>query len=295
MSRTFRHVALVGKYQAGGMRHLLEDIAQFLARRGLEVTIERDTAFNTGLTGHPVLPAERLGETCDLAVAVGGDGTMLGLARTLAGSQVPMIGINQGRLGFITDISVDAYAQALAPMLAGDYEEEHRTMLEGQVLRDGAGIFDAFALNDVVVSRGASGSMVELRVEIGGQFVSNIRADGLIVATPTGSTAYSLSAGGPILHPAVASWVMVPIAPHDLSNRPIVLPDGGEIRIEIVAGRETTASFDMHSIASLLRGDSIVVRRAPYQARFLHPRGWSYFATLRRKLHWNAGVAGTGA
>lgn len=291
MSRSFRHAALVGKYHGGGMRHLIEDVAQFLSRRGLEVTIERDTALNTGITGFPVLDAERLGTACDLAVAVGGDGTMLGLARTLARSNVPMIGINQGRLGFITDISVDEYPKALPPMLAGDYEEEHRTMLEGGVCRDERSIFEAFALNDVVVSRGASASMVELRVDIGGQFVANIRADGLIVASPTGSTAYSLSAGGPILHPAVASWVMVPIAPHDLSNRPIVLPDAGEIRIEIVAGREASASFDMHSLASLLRGDVVVVRRAPYQARFLHPLGWSYFATLRRKLHWNAGVA----
>lgn len=291
MPTTFRHAALVGKYQASGIRHLLEDIAHFLVRQGLEVTLDEDTALNTGISGYPSLPADRLGTECDLAVAVGGDGTMLGLARTLARSNVPLIGINQGRLGFITDISIEEYAKALPPMLRGDYEEEHRTMLEGGVMRDGLPIFEAFALNDVVVSRGAAASMVELRVEIGGQFVANLRADGLIVASPTGSTAYSLSAGGPILHPAVASWVMVPIAPHDLSNRPIVLPDSGEIRVEIVAGREVSASFDMHSLASLLKADVVVVRRAAYQARFLHPRGWSYFATLRRKLHWNAGGA----
>ncbi len=273
------------------MRHLLEDIAHFLVRQGLEVTLDEDTALNTGITGFASLPAHRLGSECDLAVAVGGDGTMLGLARTLARANIPLIGINQGRLGFITDITLHEHEAALAPMLRGDYEEERRTMLEGGVWRDGAPIFEAFALNDVVVSRGASASMVELKVDIGGQFVSNIRADGLIVASPTGSTAYSLSAGGPILHPAVASWVMVPIAPHDLSNRPIVLPDSGEIRVEIVSGREVSASFDMHSLASLLKADTVVVRRAPYQARFLHPRGWSYFATLRRKLHWNAGGA----
>jgi NAD+ kinase len=291
MPSTFRHAALVGKYQARGIRHLLEDVAHFLVRQGLDVTLERDTALNTGLTEFPSLEADRLGRQCDLAVAVGGDGTMLGIARTLARHNVPLIGINQGRLGFITDISVEQYATALIPMLAGDFTEECRTMLEGGVERDGDSIFEAFALNDVVVSRGASASMVELKVDIGGQFVANIRADGLIVASPTGSTAYSLSAGGPILHPGVASWVMVPIAPHDLSNRPIVLPDSGEIRIEIVAAREISASFDMHALASLMHGDVVAVRRAPYQARFLHPRGWSYFATLRRKLHWNAGMA----
>jgi len=133
--------------------------------------------------------------------------------------------------------------------------------------------------------------MVELKVAIGSEFVANFRADGLILASPTGSTAYALSAGGPILHPGIAGFVMVPIAPHELSNRPIVLPDTAEIVIEIVAGRDTSVSFDMHALASLLHGDRIAVRRSRDQVRFLHPRGWSYYATLRRKLRWNAGVA----
>jgi len=200
------------------------------------------------------------------------------------------VGINQGRLGFITDIRVGQFAEALAPMIAGDYEEERRTMLEGDVWRDGSSIFDGYAMNDVVVSRGAATSMVELKVDIGAEFVANFRSDGLIIGSPTGSTAYSLSAGGPILHPGIAGWVLVPIAPHDLSNRPIVLPDTGEISIEIVAGRDASVSFDMQSLASLLHGDVIRVRRSANQVRFLHPRGWSYYATLRRKLHWNSGV-----
>ena len=129
-----------------------------------------------------------------------------------------------------------------------------------------------------------------MKVDIGTEFVANLRADGLIIGSPTGSTAYALSAGGPILHPGIAAWVLVPIAPHDLSNRPIVLPDTGEIGIEIVAGRDASVSFDMQSLASLLHGDRISVRRSVHQVRFLHPRGWSYYATLRRKLHWNSGV-----
>jgi len=145
-------------------------------------------------------------------------------------------------------------------------------------------------MNDVVVSRGGSASMVELKVDIGGDFVANFRSDGLIVGSPTGSTAYALSAGGPILHPAIGGWVLVPIAPHDLSNRPIVLPDTADIRIEIVAARDASVSFDMQSLASLSVGDCIVVRRSQHQVRFLHPRGWNYYATLRRKLHWNSGV-----
>jgi len=290
MRTRFRHAALVGKYHAQGIRGVLEGIAQFLIRQGLEVSVERETALNTGLTDHGALTPAELGQCCDIAVVVGGDGTMLGIARQLSHHGIPLVGINQGRLGFITDVPVGHYAEALAPMIAGDYEEERRTMLEGSVWRDGEVIFEAFAMNDVVVSRSATSSMIELKIDIGDEFVANLRADGVIVASPTGSTAYALSAGGPILHPGIAGWVLAPIAPHDLSNRPIVLPDSGEISIEIVTGRDASVNFDMQSLASLLHGDRVSVRRSAHQVRFLHPLGWSYFATLRRKLHWNAGV-----
>ncbi|MBC7731888.1 MAG: NAD kinase [Bacteriovorax sp.] len=290
MISRFHHAALVGKYQAQGMRGVLEEIAGFLVRQGMEVSLEAQTALNTGITGHGALTPDELGQHCDLGIVVGGDGTMLGIARQLSRYGTPLVGINQGRFGFITDVNVGQYAEVLAPMIAGDYEEEHRTMLEGTVRRDSAVIFEGFAMNDVVVNRGAAASMVELKVDIGTEFVANFRSDGLIIASPTGSTAYALSAGGPILHPGIAGWVLVPIAPHDLSNRPIVLPDTGEINIEIVAGREASVSFDMQSFASLAHGDRVSVRRSAHQVRFLHPRGWSYYATLRRKLHWNAGV-----
>ncbi len=290
MARRFRHAALVGKYHAEGMRGVLDDIARFLLRLGLDVSLERDTALATGLGDYGAHTVGELGTRCDFAVVVGGDGTMLGIARQLAVHDVPLVGINHGRLGFITDIPVDGYAQVLEPMVGGDFEEEHRTMLEGGVHRDGHRIFDGLAMNDVVLSRGAATSMVELAIDIGDEFVTNLRADGLILASPTGSTAYALSAGGPILHPGIAGWVMVPIAPHSLSNRPVVLPDAREVSIRIVAGRDASVNFDMHALASLLPGDRIVVRRSAHKVRFLHPRGWSYFATLRRKLHWNAGV-----
>jgi len=176
-------------------------------------------------------------------------------------------------------------------MLRGEYEEDRRWMMQAKVVRDGRCVFSATAMNDVVVNRGATAGMVELRVEVDGRFVANQRADGLIIASPTGSTAYALSAGGPLLHPSIAGWVLAPIAPHTLSNRPIVLSDSGEITIEIVAGRDASANFDMQSLASLLHGDRITVRRSEHQMRFLHPKGWSYFDTLRKKLHWNEGVA----
>jgi NAD+ kinase len=296
MKSQFRQVALIGKYptavsgtQAGAARAALEDIAQFLASSGCEVVVEQATAAHNGITGFPTLDVPAIGKLCDLGLVVGGDGTMLGIGRQLAKFDVPLIGINQGRLGFITDIPLENYRATLTPMLRGEFEEDQRSLIQAKVMRDGECVFDALAMNDVVVNRGATSGMVELRVEVNGHFVSNQRADGLIVASPTGSTAYSLSAGGPLLHPSIDGFVLVPIAPHTLSNRPIVLSDAAEIAIEVVSGRDASANFDMQSLASLLHGDRIIVRRSEHRVRFLHPRGWSYFDTLRGKLHWNEG------
>ena len=291
MKSQFRHVALIGKFQAQGSRSALEHIAHFLGSKGCEVALEHDTASNTGLTQFPTLDAAAIGAQCDLALVVGGDGTMLGIGRRLAKFGIPLVGITQGRLGFITDIAFEDYQTTLEPMLRGEFQEERRWMMQAEVVRDGHCVFSATAMNDVVVNRGATSGMVELRVEVDGRFVANQRADGLIIASPTGSTAYALSAGGPLLHPSIAGWVLVPIAPHTLSNRPIVLPDTGEVAIEIVSGRDASANFDMQSLASLMHGDRITVRRSEHQMRFLHPKGWSYFDTLRKKLHWNEGVA----
>lgn len=290
MPERFRHAVVVGKYQAQGVRPILEEVAHFLVGLGLEVSFEAETAHATGVAGFEALAPDDMGKICDLAVVVGGDGTMLGIAREVARHGLPLVGINQGRLGFITDVPMGQYKEALAQMVAGDYEEEHRAMIEGGVWRDGEAIFHGLSMNDVVVSRGATASMVELRVEIDDDLVASLRADGLIIASPTGSTAYALSAGGPILHPGIAGWVLVPIASHTLSNRPIVLPDTGEVKITIVAGRDASANFDMQSLASLLHGDQVRVRRSAHKVRFLHPRGWSYYATLRRKLRWYEGV-----
>jgi NAD+ kinase len=296
MKSQFRHVALVGKYHAavtgataGPTRAALEDIAQFLALQGCDVILESETAATVGIAGYATLELTEIGKQCDLVLVVGGDGTMLGIGRKLAEHGVPLIGINQGRLGFITDIPLEQFRTTLTPMLAGEYDEDHRTLMHARVFRDGHCVFDALAMNDVVVNRGATSGMVELRVEVDGHFVANQRADGVIIASPTGSTAYSLSAGGPLLHPSTPGWVLVPIAPHTLSNRPIVLPDASEITVEVVSGRDASANFDMQSLASLLRGDRITVRRSQHRVRFLHPRGWSYFDTLRKKLHWYEG------
>ena len=241
MQSIFRHVALIGKYQAiasgasgATSRQALEDIAHYLHAQGCDVAFEVQTASNMGITGYSTLDVAAIGRQCDLGLVVGGDGTMLGIGRQLAPYEVPLVGINQGRLGFITDIPFDRFGAALQPMLAGEFEEDYRSLMQARVVRDGHSVFNALAMNDVVVNRGATSGMVELRVEVDGRFVASQRADGLIIASPTGSTAYALSAGGPLLHPSIPGWILVPIAPHTLSNRPIVLADSAEISIEVV-------------------------------------------------------------
>ena len=298
MTSKFRHVALVGKYQplpntgaaSEQSRQVLQGIADFLRTQGCEVVLEAETAVHTGLQhSFKSMEVEGLGQHCDLGIVVGGDGTMLGIARLLAKYGTPLIGINQGRLGFVTDIPLDNYQQALQPILQGEYEQESRPLMHARVVRHGETVFEALAMNDVVVNRGSASGMVELRVEVDGRFVSNQRADGLIVATPTGSTAYTLSVGGPLMHPSIPAWLMAPIAPHTLSNRPIVLSDQTEVMMEVVSGRDISANFDMQSLASLQHGDRIYVRRSEHSVRFLHPVDWNYFATLRKKLGWNEG------
>jgi len=283
----FKTVAIIGKYMAAGIEQSLSDIAEFLAKTGHTVVLETESAQNLSLPGVAAMTPAEIGQHAGVAIVVGGDGTMLGIARQLAAYNVPLIGINQGRLGFMTDISQEGMIQVLAEMLSGKLESEQRTLLEGSVLRDGEPIFHALAFNDVVVSRGATTGMAELKVEVDGHFMYNQRSDGLIISTPTGSTAYALSAGGPLLHPSLSGIVLVPIAPHALSNRPIVIPDSCTIVIEIMGGRDISVNFDMQSLASLQHHDRIFIRRSAHTITFLHPQGWSYYDTLREKLHWN--------
>lgn len=283
----FPTIAIVGKHGDSSSAEDLQQLAAFLEERGHRVVFESATARDLGRTGAQAMTPEQIGAHAQLAIVVGGDGTMLGIARQLAPFRVPLIGVNQGRLGFMTDIASDRMLPVLAEMLDGTRESEQRTLLEGTVLRDGKAIFHGVAFNDVVVARGTGSGMVELRVNVDGHFMYNQRSDGLIVATPTGSTAYALSAGGPILQPQLGGIVLVPIAPHALSNRPIVLSDSRVIEIELASGRDCSVNFDMQSLATLQVHDRVVVRRSQHTVTFLHPQGWSYFDTLREKLHWN--------
>ncbi len=288
MQTAFRTVALVGKYQSQGIAEPLVAIAGFLKESGYHPIVEKDTAENIGLTGHATASIDELGEQADLAVVVGGDGTMLSVARILAPHGVPLVGVNQGRLGFMTDIALKDTQTALKAILIGEYDAEERHILQGTVTRHGQVLLDTLALNDVVVSRGAIGGMIELTVSIDGKFVYNQRADGLIIATPTGSTAYALSANGPILHPNLPAIVLVPVAPHALSNRPIALSDDCEVELTLTRGRDAGAHFDGQAHISLFDRDRIKVRRSQHKIRLLHPRGYDYFRMLREKLHWSS-------
>jgi NAD+ kinase len=211
---------------------------------------------------------------------------MLSIARQLAPCDVPLIGINQGRLGFLTDIPSTAMNETLAAMLDGRYTEERRTLLQATVLRSEAAQETALALNDVALSRGTLGGMIDLAVEIDGDFVYAMRSDGLIVATPTGSTAYALSANGPIVHPQVPALLLVPVAPHALSNRPIVIGDPSVITMTLLKGKDAAAHCDGQAHFPMLEGDRLTIRTAPYHVRLLHPEGHDHFAMLRQKLHW---------
>jgi len=287
----FPTIALIGRHQDTGLDSPLRALARRLAEAGRTVLIEADTARNTGVTEYPAADIGEIGKRAALAVVMGGDGTMLGAARHLAPYDVPVVGINHGRLGFITDIPVENAHNAIDDLLQGRYETEARMLLQGNVIRADEVMFSASALNDVVLNRAGRGGMIEVRVEVDGNYMYTQRADGLIIATPTGSTAYALSANGPILHPALNAMVLVPVAPQALSNRPIVIPADGVLSMTLTAmGRvELGASvhFDMQTWSDLQPGDRIEVRRAPHTIRFLHPTGYSFFTTLRRKLHWN--------
>jgi NAD+ kinase len=287
MKSRFNRVALVSRPQTESVGGTVREIAAFLRARGVSVLVEERSAVLLGASEIETASLERIGHEADLAIAIGGDGTMLGAARALAPHEVPLVGINHGRLGFITDIGLDSWRQALSSILEGHYASEERTLLTARVVRGQEVVWTELALNDVVVNRSSRTGMIELQVHVDDLYMYSQRADGLIVATPTGSTAYALSANGPILHPQIKGIVLVPVAPQSLSNRPITLPDDVTITIRVVEGREPRVAGDMQVFSDLQVGDDIIVQRAAFTTTFLHPPGYSYFATLRGKLNWH--------
>ena len=279
--------ALIGRLNTPEVTQPLATLADFLHGAGHIAAYEEKTAQDLDTSGVKILTLDEIGKQADAAIVVGGDGTMLGIARSLAPYGVPLIGINHGRLGFMADIPLDQMIPVLSAILEGKFQSERRSLLEGTIFREHQKIQQATAFNDVVISRGSGSGMIELCVMVDDHFMYSQRSDGLIISTPTGSTAYSLSVGGPLLHPNLDGIVLAAIAPHALSNRPIVVPDKSEVVVEIVDASQPTINFDSQSFASVQVGDRLVIRRSKCFATFLHPRGWSYYDTLREKLHWN--------
>jgi NAD+ kinase len=287
MTAEFKTIALIGKYKSPEIGEPLLRLAAYLESRGVRVLLDPITAAHVARNDLEVMPLERSGELADLAIVIGGDGTMLNIARTLSPFDVALVGVNQGRLGFLTDISVDTMLDTIGAMLDGQHITESRLLLASEVWRADERICDVRAFNDASVAKGADGGLIELEVRIDGQFVYLLRADGLIVATPTGSTAYALSAGGPILHPALSVLAIVPVCPHTLSNRPITVSSDAQIEILMHRCADARVHYDSHSHCELRPGDRIVVRRFPRTIRLLHPLGHNYYHMLREKLHWS--------
>lgn len=299
-TKQFHHAAIIGKpipdnplsaAELSTYTAVLQQVADCVARSNVRVSIESNTAAYLGHSSLPALSMPELAQQCDVAIVVGGDGTMLGAARHVASlnAQLPLIGVNQGRLGFMVDITLQTLATTLPAMLQGDYVQDQRHLLHAQVLHNEHIVLDSLALNDVAINRGSIAGMIELRVEVDGHFVCNQRADGMVVSSATGSSAYALSAGGALMHPAVAGWIIVPVAPHTLSSRPIVLNDNSTVQLEVLGHRPATVSCDAQAHGQLTEGSRVLIQRANQTVCLLHPNGWSYFDTLREKLHWNKG------
>ena len=280
----FRRVALIGKLRSPEIAASLRELEALLKARGCELLVEKQTAAELGARGSDY---ETLGKSADLAIVVGGDGTMLAAARNLVGGRAPLIGVNQGRVGFMTDIGHDDMKAAISAVLDGDYTLEERALLDAEIFRGKKSVMRTVALNEAVVGKGSQGRLIEFELAIDGEFVYKLRGDGVIVATPTGSTAYALSAQGPILHPAVPALALVPLNPHTLSARPVSVSDRSLIEISLVRALDARAHFDGFALTDMAEGDRLVLRRSADVVRFVHPPGYRYFATLREKLRWS--------
>lgn len=286
MQTPFHTVGLVGKYNNQGMGVSVRALAEFLRARGHEVLLASQTAEHLGIEDFPHRNLHELAAGSDVVVVLGGDGTMLSIARELAATGSPLIGVNQGRLGFLTDITVDHMLAAVAEILSGQYVAEERILLNGQVRRGSELVFESIAFNDVVVGKGGSGRLIDLEISIDSEFVYSQRADGLVVTSPTGTTAYALSAGGPIMHPTLEAVALVPICPHTLSARPIVVSSHSRIEIHLTYADDARVHFDGQIYFDLHGGDRVWITRAVHPVTLLHPHSYSYYDTLRQKLHW---------
>ena len=284
----FQTIGLIGKFGDPNVAGALKQIAAHLLQRQLRVLLDESSAELIPDSGLEVASRNAIGEQCDLVVVMGGDGTMLNAARSLVGYDMPILGVNLGRLGFLADVSPSEIPHRLDGVLNGQFREAHRLLLYAQVMRDGCVVGEADALNDVVVHKRDVARMIEVETFLDGRFLNTYRADGLIISTPTGSTAYALAGGGPIIYPGLEAVVLVPICPHTLTHRPIVV--GADNVIEVVLNSANTintqVTCDGQVSLPLERGDQIVIRKKERKVRLIHPINHDYFKLLRAKLRW---------
>lgn len=292
-SDNFRNIGLIGRMGSARVVDTVRRIKKFLIDEGYHIILEEQISALMPGHGLQVSSVKMMGEVCDLVIVVGGDGSLLGAARELAKSDVPLLGVNRGRLGFLTDISPEELEQKISEVLAGNYVQEKRFLLDVHVKRNGEPIGYGTGLNDIVLHPGKSTRMIGFDLFIEGQFVYSQRSDGLIVSTPTGSTAYSLSAGGPLLHPKLDAIALVPMFPHTLSSRPIVVDGKSEIKIVIGEGNEIypQVSCDGQHHIPVAPGDSVTITKKPHKARLIHPTTHNFYETCREKLGWAHNLA----
>lgn len=292
MEGSFRTIGIIAKPNAERVSATLNAIYAHLSRRGFKILLEEASCrLLANAPAASACPAQTLGQECDVVIAVGGDGTLLNTVRTTAGFETPVIGVNLGRVGFLVDISPEQALTKLDEILAGRYLVEERILLRAQILRCGQVIREELAVNEVVVHRWITPSMIEIITHINGRFLNSQRADGLIVSTPTGSTAYALSGGGPILYPTLNAIELVPINPHTLTNRPIVIAGDSEVEIAFGTAKEMRAevSCDNISIPEVRFDDHIRICKADKPFKLLHPVDYDFFEILRAKLNWSNG------
>ena len=290
MTKHFKHIGLIGKPDHEGANKTLTELHLFLTELGYKVSVEERVAQQLDIDTLTPLSLVDLGKECDLAVVVGGDGNMLGAARVLARFDVAVIGVNRGNLGFLTDLNPDSFATPLTEVLNGKYKVERRFLLEVEVYRHQTLKSTNTAVNEAVLHADKVAHMIEFEVHIDDEFVYSQRSDGLIISTPTGSTAYSLSGGGPILHPKLDALTLVPMFPHTLSSRPVVVD--GQSTIKLVISQDNhenlQVSCDSHVTLSVMPGDEVTIKKCDLPLRLIHPQSYSYYRVLRSKLGWGS-------
>lgn len=291
MQTPFKTIGIIGKPSDPSIAGTLSVLYTYLMQHHYAVIIDKESAHFIHDQSAKSCSTDKLGQHCDLVIAVGGDGTFLAAARAIVEYNIPLIGINLGRLGFLVDISPNELPDKLHHILQGHYTEEKRYLLRTKIIRNGQIIHEETAVNEVVIHRWVTPSMIEIITKIDNVFLNSQRSDGLIISTPTGSTAYSLSAGGPILYPSLNALVLVPLNPHTLSNRPIVIADSAEIEISFCQTKQINAlvTCDHIEIPEVLISDKILIKKEPIPIRILHPEGHDFFQILRKKLNWSSG------